>query len=41
MEHEKPDAPATVRLTLWPGGEERIVGHSDSHGTWVEWLQAT
>jgi hypothetical protein len=38
MEHEKPDAPATVRLTLWPGGEERIIGQCDSHGTWIEWI---
>jgi hypothetical protein len=37
MEHEKPDQAATVRLTLWPGGEERIVGECDSHGTWVDW----
>jgi hypothetical protein len=37
MEHEKPDQPATVRLTLWPGGEERIIGQCDSHGAWVEW----
>jgi hypothetical protein len=37
MEHEKPDQPATVRLTLWPGGEERIIGQCDSHGAWVDW----
>jgi hypothetical protein len=37
IEHEKPDQPATVRLTLWPGGEERMIGQCDSHGTWVEW----
>jgi hypothetical protein len=37
MEHEKPDQPATVRLTLWPGGEERIIGQSDSHGGWADW----
>jgi hypothetical protein len=37
MEHEKPDQPATIRLTLWPGGEERIIGECDSHGTWAEW----
>jgi hypothetical protein len=37
MEHEKPDQPATVRLTLWPGGEERILGQCDSHGAWVDW----
>jgi hypothetical protein len=40
MEHEKPDAPATVRLTLWPGGDERIIGQCDSHGAWVEWTQS-
>jgi hypothetical protein len=39
MEHEKPDAPATVRLTLWPGGEERVIGQCDSHGAWVEWRE--
>jgi hypothetical protein len=38
MEHEKSDTPATVRLTLWPGGEERIIGQCDSHGGWVEWM---
>jgi hypothetical protein len=38
MEHEKTDTPATVRLTLWPGGEERIIGQCDSHGAWVEWM---
>ena len=37
MEHEKPDQPATIRLTLWPGGEERIIGRCDSHGAWAEW----
>jgi hypothetical protein len=37
VEHEKPDAPPTIRLTFWPGGEERIVGRCDSHGGWVEW----
>jgi hypothetical protein len=37
MEHEKPDQPATMRLTLWPGGEERAIGQCDSHGGWAEW----
>ncbi|GAC1340300.1 MAG: hypothetical protein NVSMB26_28360 [Beijerinckiaceae bacterium] len=36
MEHEQPDQPATVRLTLWPRGEERIIGQCDPHGGWVE-----
>jgi hypothetical protein len=26
--------------TLWPGGEERIIGQCDSHGSWVEWTQS-
>jgi hypothetical protein len=26
-----------VRLTLWPGGEERLLGRADYHGRWVEW----
>lgn len=25
-----------VRLTLWPGGEERLLAHSHPHGVWVE-----
>jgi hypothetical protein len=41
MEHEKADQPPVIRLTLWPGGEERIIGECDSHGTWVEWRPAT
>ncbi|MGZ5994022.1 MAG: DUF2332 domain-containing protein [Caulobacteraceae bacterium] len=27
-----------IRLTLWPGGEERLLGHCHPHGAWVEWL---
>lgn len=26
-----------VQLTLWPGGEERLLGRADYHGRWVEW----
>ena len=29
-----------IRLTLWPGGEERLLGHSHPHGAWVQWLGA-
>ena len=25
-----------VRLTLWPGGEDRLLAHSHPHGAWVE-----
>ena len=27
-----------LRLTLWPGGEERILANVHPHGAWVEWL---
>jgi hypothetical protein len=26
-----------VRLTLWPGGEDRLLAHCHPHGAWVEW----
>ena len=25
-------------LQRWPGGEPRVVAHSDFHGAWLEWL---
>jgi hypothetical protein len=33
------DSPAVMelRLTLWPGGEERLLAHAHPHGAWVEW----
>jgi hypothetical protein len=27
-----------IRLRVWPGGEERLLGHCHYHGAWVEWL---
>jgi hypothetical protein len=27
-----------VRLTLWPGGEERVLAAVHPHGAWVEWM---
>lgn len=27
-----------LRLTLWPGGEERILATVHPHGAWVEWM---
>lgn len=27
-----------LRLTLWPGGEERLLARGHPHGAWVEWL---
>jgi len=26
-----------LRLTLWPGGEERFLARADYHGRWVDW----
>jgi len=35
----KPDDITTmeVRLTLWPGGEDRLLAESHPHGAWVRW----
>jgi hypothetical protein len=27
-----------IRLRVWPGGEDRLLGRSHFHGAWVEWL---
>ena len=27
-----------VSLTLWPGGDERVLARADAHGRWVRWL---
>jgi hypothetical protein len=27
-----------VTLTLWPGGEPRLLANCHPHGAWVEWL---
>ena len=26
-----------LRLTLWPGGEERVLAEVHPHGAWVKW----
>jgi hypothetical protein len=31
-----PDS-AALHLSLWPGGERRLVGRADFHGRWVRW----
>lgn len=30
------DRPA-LRLTLWPGGEDRLLAQGSAHGHWVAW----
>jgi hypothetical protein len=29
---------ATLRLRLWPGGEDRLLARAHPHGSWIEWL---
>ena len=31
-------APPTLRLRLWPGGEDRLLAHAHPHGASVRWL---
>lgn len=38
MEFYDSGAPAELRLTLWPGGEERVLARAHPHGEWAEWL---
>lgn len=39
MEFYASGAPAELRLTLWPDGEERSLARAHPHGEWVEWAQ--
>jgi len=38
MEPPLPTPGMEIRLTLWPGGEDRLLGHCHPHGASVEWL---
>jgi hypothetical protein len=31
-------APFELSLTLWPGGERRVLAQAQAHGQWVKWL---
>jgi hypothetical protein len=37
LEHHAADAPAELRLTMWPGGRHERLATAHSHGTWVHW----
>ena len=37
MEGDGLEPSAAVTLTLWPGGETRLLGRADFHGAWVRW----
>jgi hypothetical protein len=38
---DNPTGRMAVRLTLWPGGEDRLLARVNSHGATVEWLAGT
>lgn len=37
MESDGEAPGAAITLTLWPGGETRLLGRVDFHGAWVRW----
>jgi hypothetical protein len=37
MEGDGENPGAAITLTLWPGGETRLLGRADFHGAWVDW----
>lgn len=37
MEGDGEGPGAAITLTLWPGGETRLLGRVDFHGAWVDW----
>jgi hypothetical protein len=32
------DAQLLLTLTLWPGGERRVLAEAHPHGRWVRWI---
>ena len=37
LEADGEDPGAALTLTLWPGGEERLLARADYHGRWIDW----
>jgi hypothetical protein len=37
MEGDGTEPGAAITLTLWPGGETRLLGRADYHGAWIRW----
>lgn len=37
LEFFRADAPAELRLRLWPGGDEQVLARAHPHGAWAEW----
>lgn len=40
MEADGAEPGAGVRLTVWPGGREELLGRADFHGRWIDWAAA-
>ena len=38
MEAEGDPDGAAVRLSIWPGGDDRRIARADFHGRWARWL---
>jgi len=38
LDDRTPGALPTLRLTLWPGGDDRLLAHAHPHGASVQWL---
>lgn len=39
MEQADPSTLPEIRLTIWPGGEDRLLGNAHPHGTFVQWKE--
>ncbi len=39
MEQPDPSTPTSIRLTMWPGGEDRLLANTHPHGTFVQWKE--
>jgi len=37
LRYERDEEGHGLRLTLWPGGEDRLLARADPHARWVEW----
>jgi hypothetical protein len=37
MEGDGDRESAAITLTIWPEGEDRLIGRADFHGRWVRW----
>lgn len=38
LEHDGKSPGAALTLTMWPGGEQRLIARADFHGRWIDWI---